>query len=155
MILRTVKPKINTNYVLTETNSVCFRAHDLLTFYPVFSQMLFMQIGENDLTHADVSPHNLAKDIVTLAQEFLTRSSVTSVIIIGQLLWRAPHRAPPDYNNQVIETNVVLHQLVHVMENIKCWHHHGFWSEDLSLLSVDGVHLNKHANQKIFTEHKE
>lgn len=129
---------------------------EVLRFRP---DIVFLQIGSNDLSNGLCNPSVLAHSIVSLAERIVLHGAKR--VIIGQILWRDFPSASrcqfcwdhmgvtlPTYNHRVGQTNEALANLTSGKENLVCWHHHGFWNQEAALISADGVHLNEQGMTK-------
>lgn len=120
-------------------------------------QLVFMQIGSNDLCKANCEPERLARHIISLAN-LLCEGYGVQRVVIGQILRRQPpsgrhvHKfwahmevSLEEYNLCVIKTNSILENSLDQCQdysNMTYWRHRGFWNQDRNMLSDDGVHLN-------------
>lgn len=124
------------------------------------AEIVFVQIGSNDLSIDSCCPEKLARDIVSLA-EFITLGENVIIVVIGQILRRgypAEHRCRNFwkkmqisielYNDKVVKTNVALANLLKDKPTMKFWRHRGFWSCKENMLCDDGVHLNQRGMYK-------
>lgn len=102
----------------------------------------FLQTGGNDLTSTCVTANEVAWKIMTLAN-LLFMTKKFRRVVIGQLLRRDPKKVGSMYNNKVIETNKLLHNLCKSTDNnVIFWHHRGFWDPEMKYLASDGLHIH-------------
>ncbi|XP_048731736.2 uncharacterized protein LOC125648780 [Ostrea edulis] len=118
-------------------------SRELLDFHNIHTKdgICYIQIGGNDLADPQITPHDVVRQIISLAYCLLFINNF-SYVIIGQLLRRHPSKVGSLYNTKVIDTNKLLHdQCRSSNSNIIFWHHRGFWDPDMKYLACDGVHL--------------
>lgn len=123
---------------------------DLYDFSVCQPDIVYLQIGGNDLSNTMTSSESVANEIYSFAN-FLHFGLHIPVVIIGELLFRNPSKVGKDYNDKVVATNMSILQKIQMdnLPNLKFWRHHGFW-EDYSFLCRDGVHLNHYGMRKYF-----
>ncbi|XP_062593187.1 uncharacterized protein LOC134254668 [Saccostrea cucullata] len=111
------------------------RGPKFTTFDPP-PQIVFLQIGGNDLDNTHLAAETLVRKIQSYVNYLVLGCGVRHVVI-GQILRR---NRRGDYNSRVVEANCCLKNWASSLDNITFHHHHGFW-KDLSFLSADGVHI--------------
>ena len=112
-----------------------------LLCFRVQPDIVYVEIGSNDLTDPFIIVHRLAERIISFAKYLLLGIDIQPVII-GQVLWRKPAASDTNYNNRVVELNKILHRLCREsQDSLIFWHHRGFWSPNMEFLSRDGVHV--------------
>ena len=123
---------------------------DLYHFACTQLDIVYLQIGGNDISASNSSPVRVASDITSFAN-YLHYGLHVRIVINGELLHRDPARVGIHYNCKVVQTNVAIQQLISSEnnKNIIFWRHRGFWA-DISFLSNDGVHLNHGGMLKYF-----
>ena len=125
---------------------------DAEKFHP---EIIFIQIGANDLCKSEVVPDYLADEIVGMAEAAIMNIEEVKYVVIGGLI-RRTQRNPcyfsldmslERYNERISQTNELLELKVkecYFSENLRFWKHRGFSKEVdwLSKMDADGVHLN-------------
>ena len=117
----------------------------------VRADFLILQIGGNDLNHLQCDPVQHARQILSLARNFIAHKNVKHVAIC-QLCYRVmpsgqklglPSRHPlrAHYNALVDQVNAELKRLIAFFPKCVYWKHRGMLSDYISLLSDDGVHI--------------
>ncbi|CAG2213335.1 unnamed protein product [Mytilus edulis] len=109
--------------------------------------VVFLQVGGNDIKHDSVDPKLLARDITSFA-EFIIDGYDVKHVIVGQLLQRFNANRPYNYNEIVNEVNTHVKLIIKNIDKLSFWHHRGMWSDSESLIANDGVHLNKKGTLK-------
>ena len=124
--------------------------YDLYDFGHFTPTIIYLQIGGNDLSKPGISSEKLVNDIVSFAN-YLHHGKGIPIVIVGELLWRHPHKVGDEYNPKVVDTNVLIRQKLTTgnKDNICMWRHRGFWT-DFPHLDRDGVHLNDDGMKKYF-----
>jgi hypothetical protein len=84
--------------------------------FPTVPDIVFLRIGENDITAATDS-NRLATDILSIWQYFRDGVGVR-LVIIGQLIRRMPYDACADFNATMLNMNKTLDQLSKPLEGI-------------------------------------
>jgi len=103
--------------------------------------VIFLQVGGNDIKNRNVDPKKLARDIIVYAK-FIIECYDVKHVIIGQLFRRYSRRNPINYNELVYDVNKQLTELTGDESKISLWHHRGFWFNTRQYISADGVHFN-------------
>lgn len=108
--------------------------------------IIFIQMGTNDLTQRHMSPLTVGSAIEELVNLLHDEYGVRSVIV-GQTMQRA---YPLSFNSKV---SLLARYLKTVLEPISYalyWSHRGFWNPRAPFLSCDGVHLNREGQNKFY-----
>ena len=123
---------------------------DLCNFAYTQPDIVYLQIGGNDISTWDSSPVSVASDMISFSN-YLHYGLHVRIVIIVELLHRDPALVGIHYNCKVVQTNVAIKQLISSdnNNNIIFWRHRGFWA-DLSFLSNDGGTLEPWWNVNIF-----
>jgi len=104
--------------------------------------MVFLEIGSNDLCDENREPMHISVDIVSLAR-FIKIGYGISCVVIGKILPRT-HRVDMNaYNIRVGATNRHIRHLASQELGIYTWRHRGFSNPTINPFHTDGVHLNK------------
>lgn len=117
-------------------------------------EIVFVQIGSNDLCKIDCEPEKLALDIISLAN-LLCEGYDVNRVIVGQILkrqepssfharrfWHHMQISLETYNERVIQTNRLLESYIEKYPKMVYWRHRGFWHQEKRMICADGVHLN-------------
>lgn len=122
------------------------RAFDLAIVAEFKPDIVFIQIGTNDLTQRNMSPLTVGsaiEELVTLLHnEFGVRR-----VLVGQTLQRA---YPLHFNSQVSLLARYLKTVLEPISYATYWSHHGFWKPRAPYLAGDGVHLNEEGQHKFY-----
>lgn len=103
--------------------------------------VIFLQVGGNDIKHRNVDPKKLARDSIVFAK-FIIECYDVKHVIIGQLFRQYSRRNPMNYNELVYDVNKQLTELTGDESKISLWHHRGFWFNTRQYISAYGVHCN-------------
>ena len=110
------------------------------------TDILFVQMGSNDLCRPDCDPFQLSKDVFKIC-DFIRVAYETKVIVLGQILHRSGKGLPvlvPDYNQRVDATNRAVASGTRCNPHYMfCWHDK-FTCTTKNVYTDDGIHLNKH-----------
>ena len=140
-----LKPaKLNGMVLAVELLPAEARAFDLPMVESFLPQIVILQVGSNDLVHAD--PLSIAcaiEDLVTLLH---VRFQVKRVCVY-QTVYR---ESSPMYNKRVRDLVKYLKVLLEPLPYSFYWRHRGFWNTKVSLYSSDGVHLNSRGHYRLF-----
>ena len=123
-----------------------FRQFDLgevLRFRP---DILFLQIGTNDLAQRGMSPLTVGSAVEDFVRLLHDEYGVC-LICVGQTIRR---HLVGNFNNNV---QLLVQYLKTVLEPLPFaiyWTHRGFWRASSSYLSYDGVHLNREGQHNFF-----
>jgi len=101
--------------------------------------LVFLDIGSNDLCDENVEPQDLARYIISLARFVLVGYEIRSVAV-GSIL---PRVGPTwsSYNQRVSATNRYLRELAANEPSVHFWRHRGFSARcAINPFSADGVH---------------
>ena len=119
---------------------------DLNIVRQVQPDIVFLQIGTNDLTVKGMTPLTVGSAIEDLVR-LLHDSYGVQLVYVGQTIKRRPIG---DFNNKV---HLLAQYLKTVLEPIPYaiyWSHRGFWRNASCYLSYDGVHLNGEGQHKFY-----
>lgn len=108
--------------------------------------VVFLQIGTNDLTLRGMSAVKLGSEIEDFVR-LLNEEYGVRFICVGQTI-RREHRG--DFNANV---SILAQYLKTVLEPLPFaiyWTHRGFWRSCRPYLSYDGVHLNREGQHKLY-----
>lgn len=117
--------------------------HTIQTIHP---DIVFLEIGSNDLCDPNLEPRILAQNVISLAR-FIHIGYNVQCVVIGSILprvgstWRS-------YNTRVIVTNEYLREFSIPEVGLYFWRHRGFTDCSVNPFSGDGVHLNPQGMQK-------
>ena len=101
--------------------------------------IVFIQIGGNDLVCDTPNIPKLVRDIISYAS-YLKDGCGVRRVIIGQVLPRDPRRSTRTFNEDVVRLNLSLASACAELCNITFWKHRGFWAT-MDFLAADGVHI--------------
>ena len=113
--------------------------------------IVYIELGCNDLTDPSLSPAQIATDLHNLAHSILQLG--VSQVVVGQTLWREDAGIPddmPDYNMRVVHLNNHLQQQLRATPGSSFWHHRGMWRSSHPIISVDGAHLTRIGNHRLY-----
>ena len=132
------------------TDRLIHERSDLFSFEDTDKpDIVYLQIGGNDLSDQLLSPTKVAKSIYSFAC-YLRYGLNIKIVVIGQLLLRNPNKVHKDYNSNVMTVNSTLEHLCkQEFLNIIFWKHHGFWA-DLKHIHRDGTHVKTSAMKQYF-----
>ena len=152
--------------LVPESHLVYFKSHsgakvtdcrrDLKIIKQVEAEMVFLDIGSNDLDTPDPQPHLLAREVVAIAHHILDTYEDVKVVVICEILFRSIHSRYPltnpnfvcdahRYNNMI---KILIEKLSETYRNgIQFCHHRGL-VENWSSFLEDGVHLNLEGMRK-------
>lgn len=116
------------------------------TYFVARPNIVFIQIGGNDLCCSSPNIPKLAQEILSYAQYLLHGCNVQHVVI-GQILRRNSQRVSATFNSEVVSLNLQLASACALHDNISFWKHRGFRAS-LDFLSSDGVHIREDMNGK-------
>ena len=104
--------------------------------------IVYLDIGSNDLCSQAVSPAKLAGDLMKIAR-YLTIGCEVKMVVIGALLPRIciPHDVP-DYNKRVADTNELIKSLASSEDRVSFCYHARFDNPGPGIYHPDGVHLS-------------
>ena len=122
------------------------RRFDLTEVERFKPDVVFLQIGTNDLTHRGSSPASVGSAIEDLVC-LLHHEYGVRLVCVGQTVKRRPVGT---FNTNV---QILAQYLQGVLEPLPFaiyWTHRGFWQAPCSYLSYDGVHLNKQGQHKLY-----
>ena len=119
---------------------------DLNVVRQVQPDIVFLQVGTNDLTVKGMTPLTVGSAIEDLVR-LLHDSYGVKLVCVGQTIKRRP---VSNFNNKV---QLLAQYLKTVLEPIPYaiyWSHRGFWRNASCYLSYDGVHLNGEGHHKLY-----
>ena len=114
--------------------------------------IVFLEIGTNDLSDTNVSPQSLVSDILKFANYFLHGCGVKVVVLGAVLLRKCLPAGVPDFNSRVTETNVLLKQAAVQEQRIMFAYHVGFEKPVNEVYFRDGIHLNNESGYRKYTQ---
>ena len=103
--------------------------------------IVFVDIGSNNMCDEEVTPAKLAGDIMKLARFFVEGCDV-KIVVIGALLPRRNPDLAVGYNRRVSETNALLQSRTADEERIMFCYHAWFDNPLPGVYCKDGVHLS-------------
>ena len=141
-----------------ETVSVVFHGIGGLTLPRAFKELdivrevspdvIFLQLGENDVDKVDSCPREIVRLVTQLTAAILRNSPKTKHVFWGQLLHRpSPRISSSTYSEKIHTVNKILR--LQTSENLQYWPHKGLWQDPASVFSFDGVHLNTRGHHKL------
>jgi hypothetical protein len=117
-------------------NKLCSRQFTQFSRCP---DIVFLQIGGNDLVCDSPNIPKLDRDIISYAS-YLKDGCGVRHVIIGQVLRRDPRRSTWTFNEDVVRLNLSLASACAELAHIFFWKHRGFWAT-MDFLGADGVHI--------------
>ena len=131
-----------------------FQLQDVIDFEP---EMVFLQIGSNDLRDPKESPESVAKSIIDLAHRLILNYNVKFVALMQIFHRLHPSRPvryrvdPSWYNPRVDSTNLNLSAQANP-DHSCLWRHKGFWEQSAQekVFDSDGTHLTFLGNKRFF-----
>lgn len=106
--------------------------------------IVFIQIGGNDLVCDTPNIPKLTQDIISYAS-YLKDGCGVKRVIIGQILRRDPPRSTRTFNEDAVRLNLNLAATCAELSHISFWKHRGFWAT-MDFLAADGVHIRPDLN---------
>ena len=106
------------------------------------ADIVFLDIGSNDLCDPGVSPAGLAADILKIARYVLVGCEAKIVVISALLRRIRTPKKVPDYNTRVTETNSLLKEMVVSEERVMFCYHSRFDNPGADLYDDDGIHVS-------------
>ena len=103
------------------------------------TDLVFLDIGSNDLSDVNSNPRNIAKNIFDLA---CTMVDSSRAVVILEIIWRMS--ADPNYNCRVQTCNATLRQYTLNAPHIYFWKHRVGLNSPTTRTPSDGVHLSNH-----------
>lgn len=137
-----------------------FIHNDLYVVQRLRPDILYLELGTNDLSHPDSTFDQVAADIEKLVWQCKTAGA--KFVIVGQTLFRYEplnewflERYPldPDFNLKVIWYNNCLKEKLDPSSIPNClyWRHVGLWHPSVpTIKGEDGVHLTDWGNQCLY-----
>lgn len=116
--------------------------------------MIFLQLGSNDISHADVDLNGVLLSFEIAIQSLLNLG--VKMVFIGRVFYRnrvARWRGLTldQYNARVGEINVGFRQLEQMYRGqVVFWRHRGFQLPSIHILLPEGVHLNLEGNKRLY-----
>ena len=110
--------------------------------------LIYLEIGSNDLCDINVMPEKLAKHVAAFADCLCVAYKIPA-IYVGQVLQRFKMSdkcviSVSEYKRRVIAYNKALEARLQRVQNcVQFWRHRGgFWGKNANLFKKDGVHLS-------------
>ena len=109
--------------------------------------VVFLQVGGNNISHESQNGVQISNKIETLVNDILTRTSC-KLLYVGELLFQYKGRYLPStavadkYNAQVHEANGALKAYCLDKERAKWWSCKGVKQNRVEVMQHDGVHLS-------------
>ena len=122
-------------------------SHMLPAICRLHPDVLFLQIGGNNISHETQNGVHISTKIETLINYILTRTSC-QLVYIGELLFRYKGKYIPStdvadqYNAQVHAANCALKAYCHEKEGVQFWSCKGVKQHPGDVMQRDGVHLS-------------
>ena len=122
--------------------------HYVLSLAP---DVVYIELGTNDLCHPRVGPCEVAERLRSLAMD-LVHGGV-HLVMVGETIPRASRAIPRvtrGFNDKVMGMNQRLRQLLDpsTTDSTRFWRHRGL--QQPNVLCPDGVHLNGLGNQRLY-----
>ena len=117
-------------------------------------QVIFIELGSNDLCHTQETPWSCYLRMVNLVN-FLINIGIPE-IYIGQVVPRQGVGIPlsvRNYNDKVMQFNQLLNHTYGLGGNngsARYWRHRGLWCSSCGTISRDGIHLNKRGQERLY-----
>ena len=109
--------------------------------------VVFLQIGGNNISHESQNGIQISTTIETLVNDILTRTSC-QLVYIGELLFRYKGKYIPStevadhYNAQVHAANCALKSYCQEKEGVQFWYCKGVKQHPGDVMHCDGTHLS-------------
>ena len=125
----------------------------------VDANLVFLEIGTNDLDSQVMSPEMLAEQVFQCANDIIVNFPEVQMVVVLEVLFRSPvGRFPynnPNFASQAYLYNERVMQLITApnlgkASKVRFWHHRGMVDKWATYLS-DGVHLNQAGMEKYYT----
>lgn len=120
-----------------------FDLNEVIRFRP---DVVFLQVGTNDLTQRGMTPITVGSAIEDFVRLLHDEHGVRFVCV-GQTIKRSP------VGNFNFNVEILAQYLKVVLEPLPFavyWTHRGFWRPASSCLSYDGVHINREGQHKLY-----
>lgn len=127
---------------------------ELDQFTPGIYDVVYLEIGSNDICHHTCTPEILSKQIFDLAEKALQRG-IARQVVIGNIKLRhgvGLARTRPDYCVVARSTNEMLANLAADSPNIKFWKSQRGELNKEKYYRPDGIHLNDEGMRVFFRE---
>ena len=130
-----------------------FRHHHMQNVFNVRPDILFIQLGSNDLADAHKSPEEVANAMELLVEDFLDAG--VHQVIVSQVLFREGRGLPArvhNYNGKVTIFNF-MNKLTfnpNYTDVARFWYHKGLWHKRQTTLCHDGVHFNSRGSRNYY-----
>ena len=108
--------------------------------------IVFLQVGTNDLTHANLTPVLVGSAIEDLVRLLREKYGV-KIVCVGQTIHR---EAAAAFNKKVDILTRYLRVVLEPLPYAIYWGHRGFWNSKFQFYSYDGVHLNSQGHRKLY-----
>ena len=123
------------------------REPESLAFISKFrADIVYLEIGTNDLTRRHVYPANVGSAIEDFVRLLHVEYGV-KWIFVGQTIKRD---SKGNFNSHVTILARYLKVVLEPLSYVTYWTHRGFWQPCRPLLSYDGVHLNREGQHKLY-----
>ena len=129
---------------------------DLKIIKQVDAELVFLDIGSNDLDSQRVSPQKLAHEVMDIAQLILNTYKEVRMVVICEILFRSNNGKYPLHNKDFVQQAHIYNNMVKILIGqlpereqfgIRIWHHRGLVQDWQGYLE-DGVHLNAEGMDK-------
>jgi lysophospholipase L1-like esterase len=121
-------------------------AFDLTVVEDFKPDIVFLQIGSNDLTQRNMSHISVGSRLEEFVRQLHDEQGV-KIIIVGQTIQRA---YPVSFNAKVSLLARYMKTVLEPLSYTIYWSHRGFWRPRGPFLSFDGVHLNREGQHKFY-----
>jgi lysophospholipase L1-like esterase len=107
------------------------------------ADLVFLQLGSNDLCDENREPAQVAQDIISIAN-FIHVAYDVGCVVIGDIIPRL-RQDLGSFNVRASRANVMIHQACDAQSQIHFWHHRGFSNPVINPFAPDGVHPSNDA----------
>ena len=125
---------------------------DLAKLHVLQPNVVVLEIGSNDLCDISSDPETIGSTIITLIDSLRVEFSVDWVVVC-QILPRK-NQPYPEYNSARSSLNSWLKNTLSTTEHATFWRHRGLARPSLNIFDVDGIHLNRRGQQRLFRSYR-
>ena len=111
--------------------------------------IVYIEIGSNDLADPDLVPADPATDTFQFVQSLLNLG--VAYVLVGQVIFRQGRGIPAEvqnYNTRVVLMNNLSAAFLANEHQAHFWKHRGLWNPVCPIIGRDGTHLNAWGNVK-------